>query len=435
MKKYVNHGVSDDTVDENKIYAIDFVANFKRFVKFFDKKVGDLKKRNLQALILLGWRFREIILTKRRNKMVDLFHVSEKMKYISAKLYYVQGKIYSIVETEQNFYFGQQNGAILEKIAFFSRDAHFICNNLYTNVYVIEVIEKQLKITILPEQKESFFELSNADEFVIGLTAGKHSVLIKTCRDLSDEEQEINLYYVDLKTGKIILCNDNMMKKSYCMPYISTYGDKEYILAESAVINPDEIYEAKNNSSFICNNKILTLWLQGLIQSMSKNEELRWNVIFSAKDGYYITLLKASGSHLWVSETAVDETKTNIVKYDLSKGSVEFSLSVENRIDRVVFDGNELLCMYKWNSSKEIVDIFSAQGEIISHIDYSSLTKEHDEIELNEVLTFLHEQYVVFDATDYSGDESYQCRVIYDIINNQFMLKNNSYVEFNGLIY
>ena len=42
---------------------------------------------------------------------------------------------------------------------------------------------------------------------------------------------------------------------------------------------------------------------------------------------------------------------------------------------------------------------------------------------------------VVFDATDYSGDESHQCRVVYDIINNQFMLKNNSYVEFNGWIY
>lgn len=292
-----------------------------------------------------------------------------------------------------------------------------------------------MKIIILPEQKESFFELSNADEFVIGLTAGKHSVLMKTCRDLSDDEQEINLYYIDLKTGEIVLCNDNIMEKSYRMPYISTYGDKEYILAESAVIDPDEIYEAQKNTLFIYNNEILTVWLQGLIQSKFKNEELRWNVIFSAKDGYYITLLKVSGSHLWVSETAVDETKTNIVRYDLSKGSVEFNIYVENRIDRVVFDGNELLCMYKWNSSKEIVDIFSARGEIISHVDYSSLTNEHDEIELNKVLTFLDERYVVFDATDYSGDESYQCRVVYDIINNQFMLKNNSYVEFNGWIY
>jgi hypothetical protein len=367
--------------------------------------------------------------------MVDLFHASEKMKYISAKLYYLKGKNYSIVETESSFCFCQQNGEMLEKIAFFSRDAHFVCNNLYTSVYVIEIIEKQLKINILPEQKESFFELSNADEFVIGLTAGKHSVLIKTCRDLSDDEQEINLYYVDLKTGEIIICNDNIMKKSYHMPYISTCGDKEYILVESAVIDPDEIYEAQNNTSFICNNEILTLWLQGLIQSSPKNEELRWNMIFSAKEGHYITLLKASGSYLWVSETAVDETKTNIVKYDLSKGSVEFNLYVEDRIDKAVFEGHKLLCMYKWNSSKEIVDIFSAQGELVSHIDYSSLTNEHDEIELNEVLTFLDERYVIFDATDYSGDESYQCRVVYDIINNQFMLKNHSYVEFNGLIY
>ena len=56
--------------------------------------------------------------------------------------------------------------------------------------------------------------------------------------------------------------------------------------------------------------------------------------------------------------------------------------------------------------------------------------KEQYEIELDEVLSILDERYVVFDATDYSGNESYQCRVVYDITNNQFMIHNNSYMEF-----
>lgn len=357
------------------------------------------------------------------------------MKHISAKLCYLQGKTYSIVETENKFFFCRQNGDMLEKIAVLSTDTHFVCNYLHTNIYAIEIIEKQLKVTILPETKEHFFELSSADEFVIGLTAGNHSALIKTCRDLSDDGQEINMYYVDVKTDKIMFCDDIIMKESYRMPYISIYGDEEYILAESAVIDPYEIGEAKKNTSFVYDNDILTLRLRKLMESVSKNEELRWDVILSAKEGHYITLLRVKGSHIWFSETTVDETKTNIVKYDLSNGLTEINLYVENRIDKAVFNEDKLLCMYKWNSSKEIIDIYNDQGVSISHIDYSSLINEHDEIELNEVLSILDEQYVVFDATDYSGDESYQCRVVYDITNNQFMIRNNSYIEFKGLIY
>lgn len=367
--------------------------------------------------------------------MINLFRTSEKMKYIFANLYYLQNKAYFAVEKENKFFFCQQNGKLLEEIAVFSMDTHFICNALYTNIYAIEIIEEQLKINSILEQKEYFFKLSSVDEFIIGLTAGQHSLLIKTCRDLSDDEQEIKMYYIDVKAEKIIFCDDVLMKESYHMPYISTCGDEEFVLVESAVIDPYEIDEAKKNTSFIYNNDILTLRLQELRKPTTKNGNLKWNVIFSAKEGYYITLLQVKGAYLWFLETTVDETKTNIVKYNLNNDLVENSLYVEDRIDKVVFNGNNLLCMYKWNSSKEIIDIYSDQGVIVSQIDYSSLMNQNNEIELNEVLAILDERYIIFDATDYSSDESYQCRVIYDIINNQFMLYNNPYVQFNGLFY
>ncbi len=305
-----------------------------------------------------------------------------------------------------------------------------VCNDLKQNIYAIEIIEKQLKITLLPEAKEHFFELSGTDEFIIGQTAGNHSVLIKTCQDISDDKQEINMYYVDVKTDKIMFCEDVIMKGSYHMPYISNCGDEEYILVESAVIDPYEIDEAKKDTSCVYNNDILTLRLRKLIESVSKNEELRWDVILSAKEGYYITVLQVNGPYIWFSETTVDETETNIVKYNLSNGIIEANLNIKNRIDKAVFNGDKLLCLYKWNSSKEIIDIYNDQGASISRIDYSPLMKEQYEIELDEVLSILDERYVVFDATDYSGDESYQCRVVYDITNNQFMIHNNSYMEF-----
>lgn len=91
--------------------------------------------------------------------------------------------------------------------------------------------------------------------------------------------------------------------------------------------------------------------------------------------------------------------------------------------------------MYKWNGSKEIIDLYNNQGEFICNIDYSLLKNQNSEIELDGILSILDEKYVVFDATDYAEDESYQCRVIYDMLNDQFLVYDNSYLEFDGLIY
>lgn len=214
------------------------------------------------------------------------------MKYVSANLYHLQGKTYSAIETENNFFFGRQNGDMLETISVFSKDVRFVCNDSHINVYAIEIIEERLKITVLPQQNEHFFELSGVDEFVIGLTAGNRSLLIRTCCDLSDDDQKINMYYIDLMTDRIMLCDDIIMNESYHMPYISFCEDEEYISVESAVIYPYEIGGASKDTSYIYKNNILTVRLQRLIESISKNEELRWNEIFSAKEGYYVTILQ-----------------------------------------------------------------------------------------------------------------------------------------------
>ena len=159
--------------------------------------------------------------------MRNLFYTFEKMKYISAKLYPLQGKNYFIMETKDHFYFDQQNGDILETITVFSKDVRFVCNDSHTNVYAIEIDEKQLKLTVLPEQNEHLFELAGIDEFVIGLAIGSHSLLVKTCRDLSEDSQKINMYYIDTKADMIMLCNDNILNNSYHMPYISICGNEE----------------------------------------------------------------------------------------------------------------------------------------------------------------------------------------------------------------
>lgn len=292
---------------------------------------------------------------------------------------FLQGKKYSVYESENNSIFYLENGDILEN--------------------------------------EHFLELLSTDEFVLGMTAGKDSFLIKTCQDLSDDKQKINMYYVDIKTDRIMVCNDTILNESYHMPYISICDEKEYILAESAVIYPYEIEEASKNTSFTYKNDIVMVSLQELEEMISRNEELRWNALFSAKEGYYINILQVYGPYVWFSEITVDETKSNIRKYNLSSGLIETNLCVENRIDRVIFDEDRLLCMYKWNSGKEIIDIYNSQGQIIVRLDYSALINENDEIELDEILTILDERYIVFSATDYSKDESYSCRIVYDTAN------------------
>lgn len=367
--------------------------------------------------------------------MENLFHTFEKMKYISAELYPLQGKNYFVMETEDNFYFDRQNGDILETITAFSRDVRFICNDSHTNAYAIEIDEKQLKLTVLPEQNEHLFELSGTDEFVIGLAMGNHSLLVKTCQDLSDDSQKIHMYHIDTMTDRIMLCHDNILNKSYHMPYISICCDEEYMIAESAVIYPYEIDEARKNTSFIYKNDILAVSLRRLMEAASKNEDLKWNVICSAKEGYYVNILQVNGSHIWFLETTADETKTNIVKYDLSNGLTEINLYVENRIDKAVFNEDKLLCMYKWNSSEELIHIYNAQGDIVSNLNYSILTNENDEIELNEILSILDNRYVIFHAADYRTGNEKQIRVIYDMLKKIYQVYDAPFVMYCGECY
>lgn len=367
--------------------------------------------------------------------MENIFHTFEKMKYISAKLYPLQGENYFVMETEDKYYFKRQNGDILETVTVFSRDVCFICNDSHTNAYAIEIDEGQLKLTVLPEQNEHLFELSGTDEFVIGLTIANHSLLVKTCQDLSDDSQKINMYYIDIKTDRIMLCNDNILNKSYHMPYISICGGKEYMIAESAVIYPYEIDEARKNTSFIYKNDILAVSLRRLMEAVSKNKELKWNVICSAKEGYYVNILQVNGSHIWFLETTADETKTNIVKYDLINGSTEINLSAENRIDKAVFNENKLLCMYRWNSSKKLINIYNAQGNIVSNLNYSILTNENDKIELNEILSILDDRYVIFHAADYSTDDEKQIRVIYDMLKRIYKVYYAPFLMYCGKYY
>lgn len=367
--------------------------------------------------------------------MKNLFYTFEKMKYISAKLYPLQGKNYFIMETKDHFYFDQQNGDILETITVFSKDVRFVCNDSHTNVYAIEIDEKQLKLTVLPEQNEHLFELAGTDEFVIGLAIGSHSLLVKTCRDLSEDSQKINMYYIDTKADMIMLCNDNILNTSYHMPYISICGNEEYIIAESAVMHPYEIDEARKNTSFIYKNDILAVSLRRLIEAVSNNKELKWNVISSAKEGYYVNILQVNGSHIWLLETTTNEIKTNIVKYDLSNGMADINLFIENRIDKAVFNEDTLLCMYKWNSSKEQINIYNLQGDVISNLNYAILTNENDEIELNEILSILDDRYVIFHATDYSTDDEKQIRVIYDMLKKIYKVYYAPFVMYCGKCY
>lgn len=370
-----------------------------------------------------------------RPAMKNFLCTFEKTQYISAKAYTLHDKNYFAIESENNFYFSQQNKDTLEKIAEFSGEVHFVCNVINTNVYAIEIKEDKLKVTVLPEKDVHLYKLSGEGEFVIGLAAGNNSLLVRTCQDLSDDSQKNNMYFIDTRTDVISVCNDTILNESYNMPYISIFDDEEFIVAESAVIYPYEINEARQNTSYIYKNDILMTSLKNLITTTLKNENPIWNVIRSAKDGCFIQILNVNDSYIWFLETDMKETQTNIIKYNLRNGLDEINIYVKDRIDKAIFSNHKLLCMYKWNSNKEITDIYNNKGNRITNIDYSGLTKENDAIELNEIISILDDKYVIFNATDYSSDESYQCRVVYDITTNNFLVYNNFYIEYGDSIY
>lgn len=215
--------------------------------------------------------------------MNNLFCKLKNKKYISAKSYLLIDKIYFIFETENKFFFCEQNKDSLNTIAFFSKEVQFICDNFCAKVYAIKIIKGQLKVILLPEKKEYIFALSSMDEFIVGLTAANSSLLVKTCQDLLDDTQKINMYYIDLNNKKISVCNDANIKESYHMPYISICDNGGYILAENAIIDPYEIEEAQKNTPYIYRNDILMVPLQELQQTLVEQKKIRWDILFSAK--------------------------------------------------------------------------------------------------------------------------------------------------------
>ena len=108
-------------------------------------------------------------------------------------------------------------------------------------------------------QKELFYELSDADESIIGETAGNDSLIIRSCRDVSDYEQEVKMYYIDINADKMIMFKDSSLEMSYRMPYISVFEGKEYILAENSKIEPYELDEARQGNVETFDNDILIL--------------------------------------------------------------------------------------------------------------------------------------------------------------------------------
>ena len=91
--------------------------------------------------------------------------------------------------------------------------------------------------------------------------------------------------------------------------------------------------------------------------------------------------------------------------------------------------------MYKWNSSKEQINIYNLQGDVISNLNYSILTNENDEIELNEILSILDDRYVIFHAADYSTDDEKQIRVIYDMLKRIYKVYYAPFLMYCGKYY
>ncbi len=349
------------------------------------------------------------------------------MKCISVKFYNLKGKIYSLVQKAEKFIFRQENVDMPGECVVFPERTQFACND--TKIYAIENNEKNLKITILPEKKELFYELSDADESIIGETAGNDSLIIRSCRDVSDYEQEVKMYYIDINADKMIMFKDSSLEMSYRMPYISVFEGKEYILAENSKIEPYELDEARQGNVETFDNDILILPFDKFKESVVKDEKLKWDILLTAKEGFFVIVLKVTKSYVWFLETIADETKTNIIKYDFIKGAAVINFSIDNRIDDGIFNEENLLYLYKWNGCKEIIDIYDNQGASFASIDYSEFIGKNEDLELEEIVSVSDERYVTFVASDYSEDEPYQCRVEYDIIDKKFTVSNDMGIE------
>ena len=365
--------------------------------------------------------------------MQTLFQTFHQMKCISANVFTLQGKNFFAGESEDNYYFYQQNQDKWDKIAEFSKNVEFVYNTGKTSVLAIERDRDNLKVTILPDKEVHLYKLSHEEEFVLWVTAGNNTLLLKTCQDISEDSQKNKVYFIDIESDTIMVCQDAVLNNSYHKPYIVTCNNREWIVAENAEIYPYELHEARS-TLHPYKNDVLMAEVQEIFTTKSQKEELKWKVVCSGGDNSFLQVLYVD-KYIWYLEKDNKETKSTIVMHDVCTGLDEVMLHINRRIDKAVFEKSTLICLYQWNSERDIIDIYNAKGDNLVKIDYSQLTRENETIELEDIISVLNERYVIFEATEEGNDAYYQCRVVYDITNEKFVIYSAPFIRCGDSIY
>ena len=367
--------------------------------------------------------------------MTNSFEKIEIPQCISASRHTLGGNDYIAIKTSDKVSFCLQNKDTLDKMVEFSFNVQFVCNLKHTNVWAIETEEEYLKLTVLPENNVHSFKLSGNEEFIVGAAAGNRFLLVKTCEHLPNDGQIIRVYLLDIENEILMNTSDSVMIHSYHMPYILICNGEESIVAENAEVYPYELKEARKGKLHSYTNDILMVSVENLILSLAQSEEVKWNTIRSAKENHFLQILHTTDSIIYYSEVDMEETQTFLGRYHLLRDSDEILSVIENRVDKAVFENSMLRYAYKWNGENEKIDVYDAKGGIIAKIDYSEMTVDNEDLELNDILSILDEKYVVFEATDYKEDDPRQIRIVYDIMNGDFFTYSSPLIQYNDSIY
>ncbi|WP_026507455.1 hypothetical protein [Butyrivibrio sp. MC2013] len=366
--------------------------------------------------------------------MDNLFHPFGMTQVISDRCFILRGNHFFITEREGDFVVRKQSGETLEDVSHFSKEFDFIFDQSKERLYAVEILGKQLIIVSIPDLNRFEFGLLSEEEYMIGSSVGSDYLCVKTCRNITDDDQKKSFYFVDLKTSKIIVCEDDILLYSYNMPYITEYRDELYIVAENSHIDPFEIQEASRYTDTAYKNDVLVVGVSDLIANAMNGEAVDWEVFASANEDEYIQIAAVDNSKLVYLETDAEETRTTIKQYDLQSRTARAELLLKSRIDKVIYLNGHLSCMYKWNSFAKTIDLYNEHGCMIAEINYSKLTKEYENVELEDIACVLQDRYVVFTATDYSGEKSYQRRVVYDVSKDKYIVYQDAHLVFDNII-
>ena len=274
--------------------------------------------------------------------------------------------------------------------------------------------------------------LNDAGESVVEATGNLGYIFLKITLD-DEEEQTSRLTLINFNEKVFTEIKNDVIVNSYRLPYIVEQNGSVLVIVEDSIVFPYENHELRNAGNSTCKNNILSTDIGNLF-SNNTSLDILFNEIISCKNESekYIQILQMQKNTMLVLTADIKQRITEISYFDFDGQRKGNTICINDMVWDIVESISGNLHIVSWKD--ESVSLYNADGHITAMINLNKFSLGNPDIECNRVIGIVDKKCVIFDATDYSEEESVQVRVIFDTITENFFAIRNSFVNLSECV-